>query len=336
MQHTQLQTTGIVRRAGLQDAPQLAELFRPVYPNSSHPFQRLSDIEDFLSDLRNFEVVVEREQKIVAGAAMTYCAWNDSYELGRAITHPDHQGHGLAALLVQEAVRQVCARDLGSVFFGFPRVRRIADICFSLQPQFVPVGHDGGRNVANGKREVHLIIYAIPRHAGFVHVAPDSAVGNSSFRERLYRTMGLTTVSGAYPDAPFIGALHSKCRRHAGFVYDGGPSSANNAIEITGYDESATDPAALCQALQSFIAEFRDARHFTVTLLADKVELIQRLLDLGFVVAAYLPAWYAEREHRFDCVQLTRASYTEAATVQGFDNTLTAVSAELDRIYSRA
>src|SRR5262247_4130444 len=117
MQATQQQTIGIVRRAAVTDAPELAELFRPVYPKSSHPFQRLSDVEAFLSDSRNVEVVVERDHRIVAGAAMTRCEWNDSYELGRAITHPDFQGQGLAAILMQEAVWQVCANHQGSVFF---------------------------------------------------------------------------------------------------------------------------------------------------------------------------------------------------------------------------
>src|SRR5215813_2321177 len=161
-----------LRRAGSEDACKIAALFQLVYRNSSHPFQTVDDVARFLADARNFQIVAELDGRIISSVAMTYYAWNDSYELGRAITHPDHRCHGLAATLMQGVVDWVRERALGQVFFGFPRVRRIVDLGSGLNPPMIVAGHDAGRNVANGSRETHLIMYSVPQHARFIHVTP--------------------------------------------------------------------------------------------------------------------------------------------------------------------
>lgn len=56
----------------------------------------------FLADSRNFHALAEEGDRIVASMAMTYYEWNDSYELGRALTHPDCRGRGLAAVLMTQ------------------------------------------------------------------------------------------------------------------------------------------------------------------------------------------------------------------------------------------
>jgi len=147
MSSTARQQAVTARRADGGDAKQIYRLFQAVYTNSSHPFQSLADVESFLGDDRNFEMIAEDDGSIVAGAAMTYNAWNDSYELGRAITDPDFRRNGLAGVVMKSALEQVCVRELGSVFFGFPRGRRIAELAAELNPAFVAVGHDGGRKL---------------------------------------------------------------------------------------------------------------------------------------------------------------------------------------------
>ncbi|HEY4992163.1 MAG TPA: hypothetical protein VII33_08765, partial [Nakamurella sp.] len=80
------QGEAFIRRGTIGDARSLAALFNDAYPNSSHPFQSADDVEAFLADDRNFQVLVQADERIVAGAAMTHTSWNDSYELGRAIS----------------------------------------------------------------------------------------------------------------------------------------------------------------------------------------------------------------------------------------------------------
>jgi len=335
MLYAQTQEKATTRRATRGDVGQLAALFQAVYVNSSHPFQSAADIEEFLADERNFEIVIEIDKKIVAGAAMTYSAWNDAYEFGRAITHPDFQRQGLAGLVMQQVVQEVCQRTLGSVFFGFPRVRRVADLAATLALPFVAIGHDDGRNVVNGQREVHLIVYAVPGHARFLHVAPPvPQVLHAPFlREHVFRPLGLTMTPGAYPPEYFVGPPCRWQRTHDGFVFDYEASAPNRAVEIVGHLTPTVPVTDLCAKLNGLLQELSNAEHVTVTVLADKVDLIRELCGAGFQITAYLPAWYARKQRRFDCVQLVRASAIHQPLVQGFDATVATLRAELPRLF---
>jgi molybdopterin/thiamine biosynthesis adenylyltransferase len=335
MPYGQTQEKATPRRATRGDVGQLAALFQAVYVNSSHPFQSAADIEAFLADERNFEIVIEIDQKIVAGAAMTYAAWNDAYEFGRAITHPDFQRQGLAGLVMQQVVQEVCQRTLGSVFFGFPRVRRVADLSATLEPPFIAVGHDDGRNVVNGQREVHLIVYAVPGHARFLHVAPPVPhILHAPFlREHVFRPLGLAMTPGEYPPECFVGPPCRRQHTHDGFVFDYEASAPNRAVEIVGHLTPTVPATDVCAQLNGLLQELPNAEHVTVTVLADKVDLIRQLCGAGFQITAYLPAWYAREHGRFDCIQLVRASGIHQPRVQGFDATLATLRVELPRLF---
>ena len=195
-----------IRRANEADAGRLSKLFQLVYRDSSHPFQTVRDVEQFLADPRNVEFAAEARGRVVASMAMAYYPWNSSYQLGRALTDPDWRSHGLAPTLMQRVIDEVCNAAAVQVFFGYPRVRRMVDLCATLTPPMIVAGHDAGRNVANGARESHLIAYAVPPHARFVHVAPPEAVAGSAFvRESIYRPLGLQGQRGEYPAEAFVG-----------------------------------------------------------------------------------------------------------------------------------
>src|SRR5579862_9066247 len=134
-----------VRRAGVQDATRIAALFHLVYRDSNHPFQTVDDVAAFLSNPNNFEIVAEEKGQIVSSMAMTHYEWNNSYELGRALTHPAYRRNGIAATLMRQVVAWVCQEARGDVFFGYPRVRRIVELCAVLDPAMIVAGHDGGR-----------------------------------------------------------------------------------------------------------------------------------------------------------------------------------------------
>jgi molybdopterin/thiamine biosynthesis adenylyltransferase len=324
----------VVRRATPGDSRQLAALFQTVYVNSSHPFQSETDVERFIADERNFEVVVEVDGRIIAGAAMAYMAWNDSYELGRAITHSDFRRHALAGFLMENVVREVCARSLGSVFFGFPRVRRIADLSAVIEPPFVVIGHDGGRNIAGGQREVHLIVYSVPRHAQFHHIAPSvpGLLKSRFLRSNVYRPLSLSISPGEYPPECFVGSVDERSERKHGFIFERQMLAANGAIEILGQDGVAS-PRAIESNLEKLVAEFPNVEHVTVNALADKADLIVRLGNCGFYIAAYLPAWYESNGRRFDCVQLVRESFKMAPLIQGFEEIFATLRSKLPRLF---
>jgi N-acetylglutamate synthase-like GNAT family acetyltransferase len=328
--------TTTARRATTKDAEALSVLFRTVYANSSHPFQSVSDIQQFLSDERNIEIIYEENGDVVAGAAMTYCEWNDSYELGRAITKPDFRKRGLAQSLLEEVIRVANDSKRGSVFFGFPRVCRIAEIAAGLTPAFVSSGHDGGRNVVDGRREVHLIMYSIPTYANFPHVAPPAELFKSSFlRETIYGRLGLGIKPGEYPPTCFVGFPGRHERHDLGFVFDYDLNSASRSIEIIGYHGETNNPATISAKLDQLLEAYPDVQHDTVTVLADKVDLVRALVDHGFVFGAYLPAWYPWGRSRFDCVQLFRARFTGDPRIQGFEEIVGLLRRELPGIYER-
>jgi GNAT superfamily N-acetyltransferase len=195
-------TQGVtMRRAGPQDADQISALFRLVYGTSSHPFQLADAVARFSSDSRNLQVVAERHGCVVATMAMTYYPWNHSFEWGRGVTHPDARRLGLAELLSQHVVDLAVLNGTGELFFGFPRVPRILNVGSQLTPAFAAVGHDGGRNVANGRRETHLVACSVPAGARFNHVSPAiQGVQVCRFvQEAIYRPLGLGIAPGRSP-----------------------------------------------------------------------------------------------------------------------------------------
>jgi len=320
-----------VRRASVADAAAISTLFQLEYRDSSHPFQTLDDVAAFLSDARNFEIVADIDGQLVSSMAMTYCAWNDSYELGRAITHPDYRRHGLAECLMQPVVTWVCEARVGEVFFGCPRARRILDLCAALSPAMIVAGHDGGRNIVNNSRETHLIVYAFPQHAAFEHVVPrnSSPFERRLLHERYYRPLGARPKPGAYPPLCFVGETSDQSVAFESFLIEYRPGSANRALEIVGDTMRIGRPAKVAREIDKLSRLLPDMEHLTATVLADKLELIEELWDVGFQATAYLPAWYELEGRRYDCVQLSKRAHRTAAVTLGFDELLTRIDEEL-------
>ena len=329
-----------IRRAGPADAASIEALFKTVYHSGSHPFQSLEDVSRFLEDSRNVQVVAEHRRRIVASMAMTYNPWNDSYELGRAITHPDYRSQGLAALLMQPAVDLVARYGLGGVYFGFPRVKRILDLCATLTPPMIAVGHDAGRHVANGLRETHAIVYGIPPHADFRHIAPTTASeGADCFATRVCSTLGLTRSRGAYPLECFVGDARQGTTAFEDLLIIDDRAAPNGAVEIvadTFNRREAFDPG---RQVQRLIAAGNGLEHLTLTVLADKVDLIDELTRYGLRVTGYLPAWYLSGRCRYDCLQMSWHAFSERPRTGGLEDTLSSIDSELPtltRIAQRA
>jgi GNAT superfamily N-acetyltransferase len=327
-----------VRRAEAKDACAVASLFHSMYRDSSHPFQSIASVREFLEDNRNFQILAEADNRVVASMAMTCNPWNDSYELGRAVTIPEYRRNGLAGYLMQQVVDWVAAAGSGELIFGYPRVRRIAELCAGLDPRIVVVGHDAGRNVANGSRETHLIVCGIPRHARFTHVAPVAMewLDWRFLREQIYASLGLAGSPGQYPVRHFAGTASRNRVAVGAWVFDYAGGDPSGALDVIGRRQDGATPRDMSRELDKALSGLAEVRHVTATLLADKVAVIRALIESGFELCAYLPAWYREGQRRYDCVQLARRQYSSAATTQDFPDLLDRLRAAFSTALSPA
>lgn len=327
----------IVRRAEPSDAPVVAALFHSVYRDSSHPFQSTASVRSFLEDSRNFQLLAQIGNCIVASMAMTFSHWNDSYELGRAITVPNYRRHGLAGLLMQRVVDWVAAAGMGELIFGYPRVRRIVELCATLDPKTVVVGQDAARNIADGRRETHLIVCGIPRYARFKHVAPPAGewLDSRFLREQIYTPLGLTVSPGRYPAHVFVGAASQNRMRSGGWLFDDCTGDPSASLEVIGRQRRPATGDEICKELDECLSGFPEVQHLTATVLADKLGVIRALAERGFEISAYLPAWYSENRCRYDCVQLVRRQYTDTPALQDFPDVLAALQVEFENALAR-
>jgi GNAT superfamily N-acetyltransferase len=314
-----------VRRAGAEDARTVADQFRAMYGNSDHPFSTVEGVSCFLADPRNFQLVAEKHGQIVSSAAMTYYSWNDSYELGRVLTHPEYRRQGLAGVLMQLVADWACGQARGEVFFSFPRSRRTFELCTTLNPRMIVTGHNGGRSVANGSREIHPVLYSLPRHIKFSHVTPQGLeVQDSLFvLHRIYEPLGLCPSPGEYPAGYFVGEVSSNAIAFEDFIIEREPDSPSRALDIVGDSQRCSRPQKrFSRSLSGLLRILPEVEHITATILADKIETIGELCEFGFQFVAYLPAWYKVNESRFDCVQLVRRTYVEPAPAPGLEDLL--------------
>ena len=295
----------IVRRAGPADARPLAALVHLVNSNSP-PCQSVDDVARFLADPTNFQIVAEEENRLVSSMTMMYRPWNDSYELGRGLTHPDCHRRGLGTLLMQRVVDSVCDAALGEVFIASLRAQSLVDPCAALNPPMIVAGHDTGRIVANGSRGAHLITLSIPEHARFVHVTPPVAESASGafIRERIYHPLRLRLAPGEYPPESLVGATSDWSLDWGDLVVDYNPNSPNRALAIVGVRGRSVLSAHFSRDLDRVLRALPHVAHIIVTVLADKTDFLRQLFVLGFELAAYLPAWYKGGVFRYDCVQL--------------------------------
>lgn len=316
-----------MRRAQADDAEPLAALYQLTYGESSHPCQDADYMRSFVTNERNIYWVDVCDGEVVAGMCIAEHRWHEGCELGFAITHPSHRRAGLAEALMQLACTTLCARQQGEVLFGYPRVRRIYEIGLKhIQPSFIAIGHDGGRNVANGAREYHMIIYARLPHARFTHVTPrvNDILHSAFVREHIYQPLGLTMTPDEYPELSFAGPLPEEQKPDDGavFNYDYDQHSPSGALAINGYRGTQTGAGNLSGALADFLAHFPAAQHISADILADKTDLLRELRTLGFEVTAYLPAWYKRGTRRYDCLHVVKRNFKAEPLAHGFADEL--------------
>jgi GNAT superfamily N-acetyltransferase len=294
-----------IRRARPADADQIAALFRLVYAASSHPCKNPDFVTATLEGARPDVWHVSASGGRISGCmGMLPHRWNRSWEIVRGVTHPEFRGSGIATELAQRAVDDAWVSGECDLLVGYPRNRTMNRIlCEVMRPPFHAVGHDGGINIADDRREYHLVIVSFAGRQRFERVSPPAVT--TFIEDAVLGPLGFTAAPGLYPPL-FIAGEYPHHPDYGPFTFNYHPYCPSDSLELTAYTGVKRDPAGIASDLLMTIESFGYARHVRLAVLADKIEFQQALRAAGFGMTAYLPAWHLQNGVRYDCVLMTR------------------------------
>jgi len=309
-----------MRLARPADAKQIAALFRLVYASSSHPCKNPDFVAETLQDgRRDVWMVSEQCGRVTACMGMLPHRWNRSWEIVRGVTHPEFRGGGVGTELAQRVIDVAWASGECDVVIGFPRSRTIYRILSeNVAPPLRVVGHDGGINIADGRREYHLVALSFPASRRFDHVSPAGTSSQiSAFaREHVQEPLGFAWAPGLYPPL-LIAGEHPRHPDYGPFTFNYHPYCPSDSLELTAYTGPKQNHLDIAADLLTTLESFAFARHVRLAVLADKVEFQQALCAAGFEITAYLPAWHLQNSVRYDCVLMTRRATGEEPVDHG-------------------
>ncbi len=301
-----------IRSATDEDAREISGLFQLTYGDSSHPCKDAQRIVDSIrSGVTAWRVALD-EERIVACGTLIVNRWNQCWEIGRAITLPEYRGAGIATQLMQRNIEDACLSSYCDLLVGFPRSRTMLNIARDVKPAFLPVGHDGAINVANGLREYHTVTFALNPYSKFRHCVPSfiSMADTDFVRDNIFEPLGFSPERGEYPPVWIAGDGYQLSDLEP-FAFEYDPFCASNSLEVTGCNREFRDAPEAANALLLMLESFYHVRHVRLAVLLDKTDFIEYLVGAGFEITAYLPAWYRHGDARYDCVLLVRGSFSE-------------------------
>ena len=250
-----------IRLAEPDEASQIANLFREVYGNSSHPCQDAAVISQSIASKQDVWFVALAGKTVVSCTAGVWHSWNRLYEASRSVTHPAHQHRGLGGRLLKRCFAHLYEQNdcdlIFSVFRSSAMYRLVSE---SVEYPFVLTGHDGGMNIANGLREYHLIGFT----TNPVRSPQCAALLGSSSLHRLHRyahpsrsTVGTRCVR--YPDALIVGPTGTQCLCV-------GPWSisfnfAASSLHITDFSGAVEDLTSALDGLATCLCALPDVEH---------------------------------------------------------------------------
>jgi GNAT superfamily N-acetyltransferase len=321
------------RRARPEDAGQIAALFRVVYAQSSHPCNNEEFVRRTLRrKYTDLWLVSESEGRIMGCMGMLVNRWNRTWEIVRGATHPEYRGAGIGTLLAQRAIDHACASANCDFLVGFPRNRTMYRILSEVvTPGMRATGHDGGINIACGRREYHLAAFALTgtrfewRNPACV---PEEV--HDSIQEVVLGPLGLTWNPGPYPPQ-FISGAFPRHPDYGPFTFHYHPFCPSDSLEISGYTGPKSHATEVAADLIQTVDSFEYARHVRLAVLADKLEFQRELLRAGFVTTAYLPAWHLQNGVRYDCVLMVRRKSVDEPVAYDTRDIID----RFDRIHSR-
>ena len=327
------------RRAERSDAQELAELFDRTYGQTSHPLRDREQVLQLVAQEENYCWLSLFDDRIVSCVGITHFPWNDSFELGRAITIPEFQGQGLALRLIESSVEWLCNTIKAELIWGTPRVRRIYEICCKdISPGMIATGHDGGANFAQGQRETHLIIFGSALASPKTHVRPCNLSKDlcDFIEQRYWQPLGWNSPNAAYPATILSGPVKSGAQSQGHLIYQFDENCPSRALEILEYTLATSDPAQFVFELSELAERCHQAAHISLSLLVDKSDYLRQLVHAGFSVTAYLPGWHRENGHRYDCLRLVRRMTREPCTGNGMESLFAMLDDEFDHWFANS
>jgi hypothetical protein len=284
-------------------------------------------------------LVATSEDRVLACAANVPHQWNQTYEPGRLVVHPEFRRLRLGQELYGRAMQDAYRRDDCDMAIGFPRTDGAYRLVASdTGAPAIVTGHDGGMNVAGGMREYHLVFVTRNPHRALSRVIPSgSAIAVSPFVEReISAHLSLATEVGSFPDRSIVGPP-SVQQADVGdgvlsYIYDAG--SPCGSLQITDLSPATAAPDRVAGAVERFLAGFPSVAHVSAYVLIHQEQLIRRMRRMGFRATAYLPAWHVSGGKRYDCVMLVRRSFEEEPAAHGIGDVIARFNENLSGFFA--
>ncbi|MGU7816806.1 GNAT family N-acetyltransferase [Burkholderia sp. AW49-1] len=292
-----------IRRGAVSDVARLCALFEREYGDSSHPCLDERFVRRAISHNSEIWFVAEEERGAAIGCvSVSYNVQNRSWEFGRAMISQRHRQLGVLSSLMQSVIDAMPTTD-HDLAFAIAR-NDVALRALQAHVDSVVVGHDGAPNMVHGVHEHHVVAIGKFPSPGFKHCSPLAPIFRESafLQSELLEPLGLAGAPEPYPDICFWGHGDDFCD---GFTFrrDDRVNALYLCRHIGGPFMTELDIAA---DLLRFLKRHDTHAYVGAIVLADKSTLIRTMLETGFRITAYLPAWHWSRGARYDCVLLAR------------------------------
>jgi hypothetical protein len=319
------------RDATPDDAEQIAGLYDRVY-SGGYPVAELMDpvaIRQVLVAGADVWQLATIDDQVIGSVVGERAEWNRAYEICRGVVDPAFARGGRFRPLFDAIQRACVERADCELIPGYARSDHMQHICEVAYVPYAMLGSDGGKHLVSGKREEHVVVLAVnPLHrVGRTTPRVPLLTAGSDLHTRIAR-LGLDDKPGPYPPSTIIGP-----RGRNQFESDAGRLTysyfePSRCAAVTAVD--AADPVDISRCLTEFLEEQpHRIEHLTVSVLADKRALISQLCATAFTMTAYVPAWYADGEKRYDCAWLTARLDPRTPVRLGTDALIRSLHADL-------
>lgn len=304
----------IFRKGTVDDATALRKLFVVAYGLHAHPCQSRSFLLKQLCSDSNLWIIALIDGVIIGCGCIVRHAWNQTWEFSFGVIDPKAQRLGVLTKMIGRGFSMLKA---GPHELGFHKPRStIAHSGALKNHSSVLVGHDGAQEKVYGQSEYHMFAVYPVLQGNFDHVSPDYPFDISTIKDDIYTPLGLRWRPGIYPPLYFVG--QAGVSRWGKFFYT--ENKYNNALSIGFcYSAGMQKQEQVFDELMRFLCFKKSVECFSACVLADKQELVARMLDIGFKITAYLPAWFFLPGCRYDCVMLVFDRRVVALENNGFE-----------------
>jgi hypothetical protein len=311
----------LYREADPEDARKLAELYNKVY-SGGYPIRECLEeklVRKIIENREHIWGIAQDRDRIVGATVGRPEIWNRSFEGCRSVTDQDYGRRGIGKNLYRLILMSSFFKEGCDIGFGFPRTEGMKQLMEKAIPPIEIAGFDGGMHLVSGIRENHLMSFLVNPFRNIERIV--SEIDLPSFREIVCQN-NVEYEIGDYPQEVIVGPKKDqKLETPHGEVsyFYFGPSRCVQITQVkTDYEED------ISRAIEFFVKE-KDADHFSLYVLADKLKMISDLIksERSFSINAFIPAWYYKQGKRFDCFYLSHLKDDSEPRTYGTDEIIT-------------